>query len=160
MGLAAVALGCAATGVLGAGCGVSVHVGYGTPPQAQQAYVAAIAPPMKALTAAASKTGQTCAGGSRPDPSRCYANTRLEIRDARDLERAMRSVPTPSRFVRANKDLLHALDVFIHGLIQRNEGLAAHSPAEYMAGSKLITKGLNLQRAAIAEYPADAHIST
>ena len=78
---------------------------------------------------------------------------------ARALEHAMRGVLTPSRFVKANTDLLHGLDIFIQGLIKRNEGLAQHSAAEYIAGSHLVGQGLDIQRASIAEYPRDAKIS-
>lgn len=141
-----------------AGCTVSVHAGYGNP-QAEQVYVAAISRPMNALTAASSRANQTCAGGSKPDPARCYSNTKIEIEAARALQRAMRSVPTPPRFAKANRDLLQGLDLFIKGLTKRNEGIAAHSASEYTTGSNLITKGLALQRAALAEYPADAHIA-
>ena len=46
----------------------------------------------------------------------------------------------------------------VQGLTQRNAGLAAHSSAEYAASYKLIDKGLAMQKAAFAEYPADANI--
>ena len=71
----------------------------------------------------------------------------------------MRRVRTPSRFVKANADLPHGLDVFLEGLIKRNEGLAAHSITEYAAGSQLVQKGLGIQRVAITEYPKDAKIT-
>ena len=141
-----------------ASCSVSVHYGSGDP-QAEQAYREAVAGPMNVLTTAATNANETCAGGSRPDPAECYTFTTTEITAARALERALRGVPTPTRFVKANTGLLHGLDIFIQGLIKRNEGLAAHSTAEYEAGSQLIGKGLDIQRIAIAEYPKDAKIS-
>jgi hypothetical protein len=87
------------------------------------------------------------------------ADTKIEIADAITLEKAMRSAQVPASFVKANKDLLHGLDIFIHGLSERNVGLQSHSAAEYTAGSNLIQQSLAVQRSAIAEYPSDAHIS-
>lgn len=145
--------------ILCAGCSVSAHVGYGGT-QMEASYVAAIAKPMNSLTSSASYANQTCAGGSSPDPSACYSNTKIEIADARKLEETLHSIPTPARFAKANRDLLHGLDVFIQGLLKRNEGLADHSTALYLAGDNLIRKGLRLQRSAIAEFPPDAHITT
>lgn len=139
------------------GCAVSVHFGRGNP-AAEQAYRAVLTRPMNTLTTAASNANKTCAGGSQPNPAQCYANTKIEITDARALERAIRSVPTPARFRKANADLLRGLDVFINGLITRNDGLAAHSGSQYTAGQNLIMRGLSLQKAALAEYPADANI--
>lgn len=151
-GLASVTL-----ALLGTGCSVSVHAGYGNP-AGEQAYRAAIARPMSALTARAASANATCAGGSHPSPSACLANTTTEINSARALESAMRGVPTPARFAKANGGMLRGLDVFVRGLVMRNAGLAAHSAAEYSAGQNLVGQGLALQRSAIAEYPADAKI--
>lgn len=146
---------CAA--ILCAGCAVSVHVGYGNP-DAERGYVAALVQPMNALTAASSNANRTCAGGSRPDPAKCYAYTKIEIEDARALLRTMRGIPTPPRFARANRDFLDGLGIFIEGLTRRNAGLAARSSAEYSAGARLINRGLALQRSALTEYPPNAHI--
>ncbi len=144
--------------LLCAGCTVAVHVGYENQ-QVGRAYRDAIADPMAALTSAASAADSSCAGGSQPNPSRCFADTRIEIADVMTLERTLRSARVPASFVRANKDLLHGLDIFIQGLSERNAGLESHSAAEYTAGSSLIQKSLALQRSAISEYPSDAHIS-
>jgi hypothetical protein len=71
----------------------------------------------------------------------------------------MKGASVPLSFVKPNKDLLHGLDVFIQSLTERNIGLASHSSAKYEAGLNLLEKSLSLQRSAIAEYPAYAHIS-
>jgi hypothetical protein len=141
-----------------AACSISVHVGYGNP-QSEQAYVAAVRQPMKTLTNSASSANNVCAGGDNPDSSLCYSDTKIEIHAAQSLEKAMRGVAAPHTFAKANRDLLHGLDVFIEGLTKRNDGLAAHSARDYIAGSSLIAHGLALQRAAFAEYPASANIT-
>jgi hypothetical protein len=146
------------TVALCASCSVSLRYGNGDP-QAEQAYREAVARPMNVLTIAARNANETCAGGSRPSPAECYTFTKIEITAARALERAMRDVPTPTRFVKANTDLMHGLDIFIQGLIRRDEGLAAHSTAQYIAGSQMVGQGLDIQRIAISEYPKDAKIS-
>ncbi len=143
--------------VLCAGCSVSVHAGQGNP-QAEQAYRTAIAQPFNDLTSAAGKANRVCAGGSQPNPQQCYTDTAGEISSARAVEQALRSVPTPPRFAKANADLLHGLAIFVQGLTKRNDGLAAHSTSEYSAGENLITHGLAIQKSAFAEYPADANI--
>jgi hypothetical protein len=147
-----------AMATLSVGCAVSVQIGYGNSRE-EHDYLAAIAQPMNELTVAASLANQACAGGSRPDPTKCYSNTEAEIEAARRLEAAMRAVPTPSRFSRANEDLLHGLGDFIQGLAERNQALADRSTSEYVAGEKLIMQALATQRAAIAEYPPDVHIT-
>jgi hypothetical protein len=141
-----------ATCALCTSCSVSVSYGSGDP-QAEHVYIETIAGPVNVLTTAATNANETCAGGSRPNVAKCYSYTNIEITAARALERAMRGVPTPTRFVKANADLLHGLDIFIEGLIKRNEGLEAQSAAEYVAGSQLVGKGLDIQRIAIADYP-------
>jgi hypothetical protein len=143
---------------LSAGCSVTVSAGYGNP-QAQHAYLAAIAGPMRALTAAAAYTSRTCAGGATPSQAECYTGTVAEIRAVTALEKAMRSVPISPRYATANKGMLKGLAIFASGLAERNKGLAGHSAAEYAAGDSLIARGLALQRRAIAEYPASAHIT-
>jgi hypothetical protein len=157
LGFSATRLALFVAAVLVAGCSVSVHAGYGKP-TAEEAYRSAIAQPFNDLTAAAARTSRVCAGGSQPNPQQCYADTKAEIARVSAVERALRSTHTPAQFARANADLLRGLDVFIQGLTKRNEGLAAHSSAEYSAGSALIAKALTMQKAAFAEYPADAHI--
>ena len=146
-----------AAAVLCVGCSVSVHAEYGDP-QAERAYRQAIIQPFNDLTSAASKASQTCAGGSQPSPKQCYVDTNIEIVRARALERVLRSVPTPSRFAKANTGLLQGLGIFVQGLIKRNDGLVARSTAEYVAGENLITNGLAVQKKAITEYPSDANI--
>ena len=139
------------------GCAISVHVGSGSS-QAEAAYTAVMSRPSSALTAAAADATATCAGGSRPDVAACLANTKTEIKDARALEQAMRSVPVPASYAKANTDLTHGLNVFIQGLTERNDGLAARSTGEYSAGQAMVNKSLTMQKAAIAEYPASANI--
>jgi hypothetical protein len=139
-----------------AGCAVSVSAGSGHPQE--QAYRQALSKPFKDLTAAAAKTSQVCAGGSRPNPQQCYADTAAEIAGARAVEQALRGVRTPPSFAKANADLRHGLRVFVQGLAERNAGLAAHSSAEYNASYKLVNAGLVMQKAALAESPKNAGI--
>jgi hypothetical protein len=140
-----------------AGC-VSVHVGQGDP-NAERTYVNAMSGPGQALTAAARSANDACAGGGHPVPATCYANTQKEIAAVQSLQAALRSVPTPARFAKANTDLLQGLELFAQGLAERNQGLAARSSAGYQTGQDLITKALALQKAAFAEYPSDSGIT-
>ena len=156
--MAAISCAIISASIVCAGCSVSIQAGHGNP-DAERAYVAAIAQPMSALSAASSRANRACAGGSEPDPARCYSFTKEEISAARTLQRAMIRVATPPRFAEAQKDFLRGLNVFINGLVKRNAGLADHSSAEYSAGSLLIDRGIALQRAALTEYPASAHIT-
>lgn len=157
IGLLARSLLIAATAAICVGCSVSVHSGNGDP-QAEQVYRRAITQPFNNLTVAASNASQTCAGGKKANPQQCYLDTNIEIASARAVERALKSVPIPPRFAKANTDLLHGLGIFVTGLAKRNAGLGAHSSAEYSAGESLINKGLAIQKSAFAEYPADANI--
>ena len=132
-------------------CTVSINASYGS--SAERAYVADIARPMSNLTQASARADASCLGGSRPDPARCFKSTQVEINAARALQRTMERIPIPDRLVKANKDFLHGLSVFIRGLAKRNNGLASRSSSEYAAGSKIINIGLALQKNALAEYP-------
>lgn len=143
-----------AVGVL-SGC---VRAGQGDP-VAERTYVAAVRAPADALTAAATAANDTCAGGSQPDPGTCYTDTQKEIGAAQALQTAMRGVPTPARFAKANSDLLKGLDVMVQGLTQRNQGLAGHSSSQYGAGNDMVNQSLQLQKTALAEYPSGSGIT-
>ena len=144
--------------ILVTGCTVSVHAGY-YKPSAGKTFVAAVGQPMKDLTAAASAAGQSCAGGSRPDPARCYADTTAEVRAVNLLEHVIRTTRAPASFGKANALMIRGLGMFASGLTQRNQGLKSHSPSEYEAGDSLITQSLRLQRTAFADYPAGSGLS-
>lgn len=145
------------TAVFCAGCTLSIHAGYALP-QSERAYLVAISKPMKALSAASSQANRTCVTGSNPNPVRCYSDTKVEINDAYALQKATRSVRVPTRFIKGNRDFVYGLSVFIKGLLERNDGLANHSANTYLLGDELIRRGLALQRLALTEYPADAHV--
>jgi hypothetical protein len=140
-------------------CAVSVHVGYNKT-SADQAYRHAIAGPFNNLTAVATAANSVCAGGSQPNQQQCYTDTVSEIASAQALVRTLRSVAVPHGFAKANSDLAGGLGIFINGLIERNRGLARHSDSQYAAGQRLISKGLSVQKRALAEYPPGANITT
>lgn len=140
-------------------CSVSVHLGYNKA-SAEQSYRHAITKPFNNLTAAATAANSVCAGGSNPDQQQCYADTIAEIGSARAVVRALRSVSVPHGFAKANADLIRGLGLFIDGLIKRNQGLTSRSDAQYAAGQNLISRGLSVQKRALAEYPPGANIGT
>jgi hypothetical protein len=143
--------------ILCAGCSASVH-SVSAEQQEAQAYRTALIQPFNNLTAAASNAALVCAGGSQPNQQKCYLDTNAEIKSAREVARVFRTASVPQRYARANSDFLRGIEIFIEGLAQRNEGLAAGSEAEYAAGAKLVSQGLALQQRALSEYPAGARI--
>jgi hypothetical protein len=112
------------------------------------------------LTAAATASKRTCAGGSQPDRDRCYQDTETQIKAAKSVVGATRSVPTPKRFAEADAGLRRGLAEYIAGLTEQNRGLLDRSPDEYSAGLRLVSRGLAIQGAASAKYPADSGITT
>ena len=50
------------------------------------------------------------------------------------------------------------LEKYVDGLVARNRGLMAQSSEEYAAGVDLVIEAVDIQRAAMAKYPADADI--
>jgi len=136
-----------------------VRAGQGDP-VAEGTYVAAMRGPADALTTVAMAANDTCAGGSHPDPATCYADTEKEIAAVQALQTALHGVPTPSRFARANTDFLKGLDVMLAGLTERNQGLAGRSSSQYKAGNDMVNQSLDLQKAALAEYPSGSGITT
>jgi hypothetical protein len=147
------------TAFLCTACAVSVHLGYNKT-TADQAYRHAIAGPFNKLTAAATAANSVCAGGSHPNQRQCYNDTAAEIASAQAVVRTLRSIAVPHGFAKANSDLASGLGIFINGLIERNQGLARHSDSQYAAGQKLISKGLSVQKQALAEYPPGANITS
>jgi hypothetical protein len=147
------------TAFLCTACTVSVHLGYNKA-TAEQAYRHAIAGPFNNLTAAATAANSVCAGGSQPNQQQCYTDTASEITSAKVVVRTLRSVAVPHGFAKANSDLARGLGIFINGLIERNQGLARRSDSQYAAGQNLISKGLSVQKRALAEYPPGANIKS